>query len=102
MNLIIYVPILLKISDHLKSVTFLFANFICKYSDLFRYAGTSLFYIGVDIDPRDNNNLLGVVRLLGTSLFQPRLRQQSQVCEKYKKERPVQIYLFKISQIHKN
>ena len=49
------------------------------YPDILRYAGTYPFDIGVDIDPGNNNNLLGVVRLPGASPFQPRLRQANQV-----------------------
>ena len=36
-------------------------------ADILAYSGTALFDLGLDIDPRDNNRLLGV-RLSGLSL----------------------------------
>ena len=35
---------------------------MCFTSDILRFGSTALFDVGVDVDPSDNNNIVGVIR----------------------------------------
>ena len=50
----------------------------CVVVDILRFGSTALFDVGVDVDPSDNNNIVGVIRtpqphshLTAPSLFSP-------------------------------
>ena len=60
----------------------------CVVVDILRFGSTALFDVGVDVDPSDNNNIVGVIRtpqthshLTAPSLFSPPSQPaQSKVC----------------------